>query len=235
MKRLLIAGAFALAAGPVLAADLPQPAAPPPRAPAMYVPTAAPVYNWGGVYVGINGGWAFGTSSWSDPVFGNTGNFNASGFLVGGTAGFNYQMGQFVLGVEGDGDWSNLKGTSTSAAAGCNVFACTTQSQWLATIRGRAGVALDRVLFFGTAGGAFANVQAAAGALPFSSTSAAGWTAGAGIEYAITEFLTAKIEYLYVGLQNSSCGTANCGGTTTTVTLNENVIRGGLNFKFNGF
>ena len=67
MKRLLIAGALAFAAtGSVLAADLPQ-AAPPPQAPAVYVPTVAPVYNWGGIYFGANGGYGFGNSEWSDP------------------------------------------------------------------------------------------------------------------------------------------------------------------------
>ena len=64
----LIAGTFALAAGgPALAADLPQPGPPPPRAPATYVPVVAPVYNWSGIYVGINGGYGFGDSNWSTP------------------------------------------------------------------------------------------------------------------------------------------------------------------------
>ena len=67
MKRLLIAGALAFAAaGPALAADLPQPA-PPPQAPAAYMPTVAPVYNWGGIYFGVNGGYGLGKSEWSDP------------------------------------------------------------------------------------------------------------------------------------------------------------------------
>ena len=204
----------------------------PPRAPATYVPTTAPVYNWGGFYVGLNGGWGFRTTSWTAPGLPPTGNFNANEFLIGGTAGFNYQMGQFVLGVEGDGDWSNLKGNTSPTAC----FPCTTQSKWLATVRGRAGYAFDRVLLFGTAGGAFADVQAADGVLPFSSSTAAGWTAGAGIEYGITDYLTAKIEYLYVGLSNANCPATSCGGSVnTTVKLNENVIRAGLNYKFGGF
>ena len=62
MKRILIAGAFALAVGgPALAADLPQPM-PPPRAPATYVPTTVPYYNWGGIYIGVNAGYGFGLS-----------------------------------------------------------------------------------------------------------------------------------------------------------------------------
>jgi len=138
MKRILIAGALALAAGgQALAADLPQPAPQPPRAPATYVPAQAPYFSWTGIYVGINGGYGFGQSNWTAPLGAPTGNFSTSGFLVGGTLGGNYQMGAFVIGLEGDGDWSNANGTSfSSCPAGC-----TTQSTWLATVRGRAGYA----------------------------------------------------------------------------------------------
>ena len=116
MKRILIAAALALAAGgQALAADLPQPAPPPPRAPATYVPVPAPVFTWTGIYLGINGGYAFGNSNWTDPTaLPPTGNFSTNGFLVGGTLGGNYQWGQFVLGIEGDGDWQNLNGTTFS-------------------------------------------------------------------------------------------------------------------------
>jgi outer membrane immunogenic protein len=102
MKRRLIAGVFALAAGgQAFAADLPMPAPVPPQA---YVPVV-PFYNWTGFYIGINGGGALGNSNWLDPVLGNSGNFTTSGFLIGGTVGANYQVGSFVFGVEGDGDW----------------------------------------------------------------------------------------------------------------------------------
>jgi len=226
MKRILIAAALALAAGgQALAADLPQPGPPPPRAPATYVPAPVPVFTWTGIYVGVNGGYGFGYSNWSAPPPA-TGNFNTSGFLVGGTLGGNYQWGQFVLGIEGDGDWTNLSGTTTT-----NCFpGCTTQSDWLATVRGRAGYAFDRILFYGTAGGAFGNLQAAAGVLPFSSTTQIGWTAGGGVEFAFTPNLTAKVEYLYVDLGNLSCN-VNCAAGTS-VTFTENVVRAGINYKF---
>ena len=112
---------------------------------------------------------------------------------------------------------------------------CTTQANWLATVRGRAGYAWDRLLFYGTGGAAFANVQAAAGALPFFSSTQAGWTAGVGVEYAIWPNWTAKLEYLFVDLANASCPVGNCGATgglNTAVSLNENIVRGGINFKF---
>ena len=230
-----MAAALALAAGGhALAADLPQPGPPPPRAPATYVPVPVPVFTWSGVYIGVNGGYAFGTSNWNDPVDGPTGNFNTTGYLAGGTVGGNYQWGQFVFGVEGDWDWSNLNGTSFTNCIG----GCETKSDWLATARFRAGYAWDRILFYGTGGGAFGNLQAGWGTYPFSSSTQIGWTAGAGVEFALSPNWTAKVEYLYVDLGNQSCAFANCAGgypstsVATAVTLTENVVRVGVNYKF---
>ncbi|MGO9684803.1 MAG: outer membrane protein, partial [Beijerinckiaceae bacterium] len=116
---------------------------------------------------------------------------------------------------------------------------CEVKSTWLATARGRAGYAIDRILIYGTGGAAFANVQAAAGVLPLSSSTEIGWTAGAGVEFAFTPNLTGKVEYLYVNLGNQSCPAVSCaaiipgvGGVPTTVSLTENIVRAGNNYKF---
>jgi outer membrane immunogenic protein len=147
VKRILIAGAFVLAVGgQALAADLPPPVAPPPQAPATYVPTTAPLYNWSGIYLGINGGYAVTQSMWGAPPLFPTGPFSMDGFQVGGTIGANYQWGHFVLGIEGDGDWAKQSGTIS-------------RSDWLATVRGRAGYAFDRILFYATGGAAPGNRQ----------------------------------------------------------------------------
>jgi outer membrane immunogenic protein len=122
-----------------------------------------PVCAWTGIYVGIDGGFAFGDSNWTDPVNGSTGNFSTDGGLVGGTIGGNYQWGQFVLGIEADGDWQNHNGTTFNT---CAFFGCTTRSDWLGTVRGRAGYAVDHILFYGTGGAAFGNLQASSGTLP---------------------------------------------------------------------
>jgi outer membrane immunogenic protein len=242
MKRIVLAAALALSAGPALAADLPAPP-PPPRAPAAYVPVAAPIYNWSGIYVGINGGYGFGDSSWDLSSLGgaSTGNFDINGPLVGGTVGVNFQTGQFVFGVEADGDWADINGT----AGICNPFTCQTSSDWLATIRGRVGYAFDRVLIYGTAGGAAGDVKGTfSGTLfgtPFSISSDSsefGWTAGGGSEDAITENLTAKVEYLYVDLGNGSlsCSVATCGAPVSVpVSFEASLVRAGINFKFGGF
>ena len=226
MKRSLVAALLVFFAGHAWAADMPMPA---PAPPPLYLPEAR-AYNWTGFYVGVNGGGAFGQSNWTAPPPA-TGNFTVDGGLVGGTVGANYQLGSVVFGVEADADWSNVTGTTFNTS--CAGVGCETDSGWLATVRGRVGYAWDRFLAYGTAGGALANVQAAAGQFPFSSSTQVGWTAGAGVEYAFAPNWTAKVEYLFVDLANASCGPANCGApTNTTVSLNENIIRGGINFKF---
>jgi outer membrane immunogenic protein len=225
------------------AADLPP--APPPRAPAVYVPPVVPVYNWSGVYLGINGGWGFGTAKWIIPVqpafpTGASGDFSDNGGVVGGTLGVNWQTGGFVFGAEGDWDYSAIN-TGTTATI-CQISGqCQTGNNWLATLRGRAGYAADRVLFYGTAGGAFANMQTVFNGVT-TTHEQAGWTAGAGIEWAFAENWTAKVEYLFVDLGNTNfncatpgCVAANGGPITGTVSLTENLVRAGVNFKFNGW
>ncbi len=156
MKRVVLAGMSALAAismmGAANAADLGRPAMPA-KAPA-YV---APYYNWTGAYAGINGGGGFGHSDWLLPA--GTSGFDTSGGLVGGTLGYNYQMGHLVLGIEGDADYSTIKGDTTAATGICTGISCETRNDWLATARGRLGYAFDRVMPFVTAGGAFGDVK----------------------------------------------------------------------------
>jgi outer membrane immunogenic protein len=243
MKRLFITAMLSIAAaGTAFAADLPQPM-PAPQVPAAYIPTVAPVYNWGGIYVGINGGWGWGQSSWTVGPAGAftpavTGSTSDTGGLVGGTVGANFQTDAFVFGVEGDWDYSAINTGTTGAV--CSTFGtCQTGNNWLATARARVGYAADRVLFFGTAGGAFANMQTTYSGVQ-SSTTKAGWTAGAGVEWAFADNWTAKVEYLYIdlGTFNGNCSTVACttgtGGPVLPVSasLTENLIRAGVNFKF---
>jgi outer membrane immunogenic protein len=231
MKWILIATAMVLAtSGEAIAADLPPQGLPSPQ--------SAVFYNWTGFHVGINAGYGTGTSNWADGPLGSTGGFPTSGFLAGGTVGANYQIGQYVFGIEGDGGWTNLRGNSGSTCGGIAAVvpppvSCQTQSDWLGTVRGRVGYAFDCILVYGTAGAAFGNVQT--GLNPpstFDGAVEAGWTAG--VEVAFAQNWTAKAEYLFVDLPNASCTTAaNCGGAAgSIVSFNENIIRAGVNYKF---
>jgi outer membrane immunogenic protein len=227
MKRLVLAGLGALAVvtmiGSANAADLPRRTAMPAKAP-LY---AAP-YNWTGLYVGINGGGGFGRSTWSNPF--GTADADLSGGVVGGTLGYNYQMGQAVFGLEGDLDWSNIKGST--AAGLCVGVTCETRNSWLATARGRIGYAFNRVMPFVTGGAAFGDIKATPVVFGTSETTTrAGWTLGGGAEFAIAGPWTAKVEYLYVDLGKGSCGVVTCG-VATDVSLTTNLVRAGVNYRF---
>jgi outer membrane immunogenic protein len=219
MKRLLLAG-FGLMAlvGASAAADLP------PGPPNYYKSPALvpPPYTWSGFYIGVNGGGGLGRSNWD-----TAGAFNVDGGLVGGTIGYNYQFGRAVLGVEGDLDWSGLRGSTTGA--GCPA-GCTTNDSWLSTVRGRLGYAADRFMPYITGGGAFGNINASTPGGGGSATNA-GWTIGAGLEFAIAGNWTAKAEYLYVDLGHFNCG-ISCGAVTDNVSFNANIVRGGINYRF---
>ena len=227
MKRVVLAGMGALAAmsmlGAANAADLGRRHAMPTKAPA-YV---APYYNWTGFYAGINGGGGFGSSEWTSPA--GTAKADTSGGLVGGTLGYNYQMGRWVFGLEGDIDYSTIKGdTSTGICVG---GICETKNSWLGTARGRIGYAFNRVLPYVTAGGAFGDVKMTPAGLGSETDTQAGWTAGGGVEVGVSGPWTAKVEYLYVDLGKANCSVATCGASTD-VDFTANVVRAGINYRF---
>lgn len=226
MKRMLIAGAIALAAGgQALAADLPMPA-PPPRAPAAYVPVVPP-FTWSGIYIGANGGFSWGTLKPTNDPDGDADNSSVrtKGWLAGGTIGGNIQTGAFVFGAEGDFDWDNIKANLGDP----DCVGCTIKSTWFATARGRVGVAFDRVLVYGTGGAAFQSLQFNIPAIGSATINPFGWTAGGGVEFAFSPNWSAKAEYLFVDFNNK---TVTIAGTPATFTLIENVVRGGINYRF---
>jgi outer membrane immunogenic protein len=225
MKRLILtacAGLLAAAvASPSFASDLPRPAYKNP----VYV---AP-FSWSGFYVGINGGYGWGTSNWSSVV--TTGSPKPKGGLLGGTLGYNLQTGAWVWGLEGDFDASWLKGTDTSGTGDCAGVGCQTSNNWLATTRGRIGYAWDRWLPYLTGGAAFGNVKMTPAAGASTTQTKIGWTLGAGVEYAFMGAWSAKLEYLYADLGKSTCGAATCG-IDTDVKFNTSIVRVGLNYRF---
>jgi len=249
MYRGLAAGLLPIVAvtGQALAADLPPPS--PSRAPAVYVPVVAPVYNWGGFYIGINGGWGFASGTTTATLTGTgvagldgtsaTGSGSLNGGVAGGQIGANYQIDALVIGIEGDFDWSGQKRTDNFACgAGCTVSE-TIKLPWIATIRGRFGYAIDRVLLFGTGGVAFThasdNVTATGfGTIFTASSTNVGWTIGAGGEVALAQNWTAKIEYLYIATDVKQSGALSVvsGTVSETAKIHDNLIRAGVNFKF---
>ncbi len=116
MKRVFLLGAAALALATTMtaanAADIARRQRMPTKAPAYEA-----YYNWTGFYVGINGGGAFGNSDLSNAL-GST-SYDVTGGLAGGTIGYNWQVGRVVYGLEADGDWSGLKGSTSATRCAC--------------------------------------------------------------------------------------------------------------------
>ena len=226
MKRVVLAGISALAVvtmmGAANAADIQRRQAMPTKAPA-YVAA----YNWTGMYVGVNGGGGFGHSTWSGAT--GTSGFNTTGGVVGGTIGYNYQMNQAVFGLEGDIDWSNIHGSTTTAP--CTTMSCETRNSWLGTARGRIGYAFDRFMPFVTGGAAFGDVKASPVGFAGVRDARVGWTLGGGLEAAIAGPWTAKVEYLYVDLGKTNCPVGSCA-VSTDVNFHTNLVRAGLNYRF---
>ncbi len=241
------AATFAIAIASIVigkahAADMPVPAGSPPVTYGHYAPTTYGNYNWTGLYAGANGGY-----SWNDGL--TLSNGVSAGKLSGGNAGgqigYNWQYGVFVGGLEGDAQWSGAQsnGSSTCTAVTCTITA-TESIDAFATLRARAGVAFDAVLLYATAGGAWANAStnvSAAGTGASAglnlSSSKVGWTAGGGVEFALVDNWTAKIEYLYLDTGTMS-GTATvpaslgAGTFTGTAAVRDNIFRVGVNYRF---
>ena len=215
MKRLVLASvAVVTLMGAANAADMRRQAMPTKAVP--YVQ----MYNWTGVYVGINGGYGFGDSRFATPVA--TGDFNTRGGMVGATVGYNWQAGQTVFGLEGDLDWSNVRGNTT-----CGIgLSCETRNNWLGTARGRVGYAFDRFMPYVTGGLAVGGVKNAITGAGESSTTKAGYALGGGVEAALAGPWTAKVEYLYADLGRTS---APLGSDVRSKT---NTVRAGVNYRF---
>jgi outer membrane immunogenic protein len=262
--------------GSAAAADMPMKAMP------MKAPPVA-VYNWTGFYIGgsVGGIWndtrsdtyptgcfitsvTCGGGVANNPIRSDSVRLNDSRFIGGGQAGFNWQNGRFVGGVEGDISWTGLNQaiitskTLSAPLAGVMVHGDGMKQDWLATLRARAGFTLaPQFLLYATGGLAFGHVQAAS-AVGFTATpdlyagsyddTRFGWTVGAGGEWMITQNWSVKAEYLYVDLGkqgiNLAClNTGICGSPPQVppgasyqadYRFRENIARVGLNYHFGG-
>jgi outer membrane immunogenic protein len=228
-----------------------------------------PAFNWTGCYLGGNVGYQYG----EDKITTTTApaNFAAGGaaFLdgitpatlrpagaIGGVqGGCNYEISSVVIGFEADADWTGGVAQRTfvvpaGAPVAQNDFMTdSARLSFLSTVRGRIGVAFDRVLLFATGGVAFGTVKTVdtlgtAGGAAVSTTNTTanrtGWTAGAGAEFAVTDNWLLKVEYLYVDLGTFDAGIAclvACVAANDTVVhhkYTDNMVRVGINYKFGG-
>ncbi|WP_338309623.1 outer membrane protein [Bradyrhizobium sp. TM233] len=207
MKRLVVGAAALVAAGwtaSAEAADLNYGQ----RAP-YTVNQPLNAYSWAGPYLGGNIGYEWGSVD-NNPS-------KPSGFVGGIQAGYNFQNGPFVFGVEGD----------IQAAGADDTFAPWKFSNpWFGTLRGRAGYAFSNILFYGTAGLAFGELRAQTFGWTESHTTA-GWTIGAGAEVGFAPNWSAKLEYLYIDLSSSQFAI-----TGVSNGYSASVVRAGVNYHF---
>jgi len=222
--------ALALAASTAHAADLPSRYSPAPAYNAM------PVFTWTGFYGGLNAGygWNVGSSRYYDPAFGTVSGKRSGGFVGGAQVGYNYQFGMFVAGAETDLQYAAVG--NKGASYGTTYYPGDSDG-FFGTLRARAGVAFDRALVYGTAGFAYGDVGGNRGYDPVLGHHTGneinwGWTLGGGVEYAITNNFTAKVEGLYVDVDTKD--NYNFGGRVNVDRDAEfGVLRAGVNYKFN--
>jgi outer membrane immunogenic protein len=236
MRNLLLSAVGTLAsaaiAGSALAADLPvrMPAAPVAVAP-IYIP------EWAGFYLGVHGGGGWDNATFDAPNLGIAfPGMNMSGGLVGGQAGYNWQYGQVVTGLEVDYSAADISQSSFVLVPGfVDPVGRYAKVDQLASIRGRIGWAwMQNLLVYGTGGfgGGHVSGQAVVDGISSSADeNAFGWVAGAGLEYRLFEHLMLRAEYLHYGLGRVSF--PNLVGNFNVDARNEiDVVRGGLSYKF---
>jgi outer membrane immunogenic protein len=266
MRQALIAiiGFAVLISTPTLAADIATKA--PPK------PVAAP-HTWTGWYVGVTAGYGFGNTSQSlsnDAGEANVGppsthplpsGLHPDGFVGGVEAGYNYQTGSFLAGLDADFSYSGLRQTASAIGppfiGGTLQTTVTTKLDWFGTVRGRLGVLpTNNLLLYGTGGFAYGDVQTSTigvnvaappcngpGGFIYCASGktsgiSVGWTAGAGLQYALSSHWMIKAEYLYIDLGKKSVTYPDLdaplpGGTfTSTTNFTANIVRVGADYAF---
>jgi outer membrane immunogenic protein len=260
-------------------------------APRMYTKAPVPaaiVYDWTGFYIGGNVGYSWGRASTDGDLAGTqnvsvfrtagptlvsstdtvlatvplTGRANVNGVIGGGQAGYNWQRGTWLFGLEADIQGSDERGSAdvcivAGCAIGTGILTANYKLDWFGTARGRVGfLPTERVLIYATGGLAFGEVSATAPLIPLSwGSTRAGWTVGAGAEAAIDNNWSVKLEYLYMDLR--TIGSSGASATTVTNALNtprtgfntvttttltsvfntrftDNILRVGVNYRFGG-
>jgi outer membrane immunogenic protein len=252
-------------ASPARAADLPTTKAPP-------APPPPQAFSWTGFYFGVNGGLSASDTSLRpvlggafltspalplfEAVYPSRASNDQTGFVGGAQIGYNWQVSNFVFGLEADIDYQqNHQGVTSISpiappAATPNVIKTFGMTDgWFGTLRPRVGVAIDRALVYATGGLAFGQetsrvfiTDSTAAPSTWSGSSSAtrvGWALGAGLEYAVTQNWSVKGEYLHVDLGSHNYALASAATNASqsfTMSATENnrfdVVRAGVNYRF---
>lgn len=247
MKSMLLGSiALGVASASAFAADLPSRSAPAPV-------FAQKAFSWTGVYVGVNAG-AVGLSNNSDYNASNSGmstgsagyaddGYFANGFgggaMVGGTIGYNHQFGGIVVGLEADFAVGRAGASASDVNVDDYITHMTANLSSFGTLRGRVGVAFDRTLVYVTGGLAFGsfkgtlwNDNSYQDYIVKTSSTRTGWVVGAGVEYALTNNVSLKVEGLYADFGSKSSAATDCVECRGQFKTKATVGRVGVNYKF---
>ena len=235
MKRAVIGGLLCVVglAGPAVAADLRA------KGPAV---AAAPAWNWSGGYIGLHGGYAWGDTDFDTHP--GTGAFapagsafgqDIDGGVLGFHTGFNWQIGNIVFGLEGTTAWTGVEGKDTGLFAALPNATYKTEIENLSTFTPRLGFTNGPWLLYGRGGVAYGEVKStlANGADYFRErTDHIGWTAGIGLEYALTPNWILGVEYNYVDLGDQRYGGAAPTFADYKADITLSTVLARLSYKF---
>jgi outer membrane immunogenic protein len=243
--RVALLAATAVLGFVALAAAADKPA----KAPMRQASLAGPGNNWSGFYVGALVGYGTADSTHCDDGTCATPGVaypepHMSGWLGGATLGYNFQVADWVLGIEGDWSWGSIDGSADSTPTFiCNITGtngCATDVKSVGTLRGRAGYAFGRFLPYLTAGAAFSRLHASIGTpvLSEGSTTKTDFVWGGGVEVALAEKWSAKLEYLRIErLGDFEYDTVHACGPSPSCSVSVgaiNLVRFGVNYRFYG-
>jgi len=222
------------------------------------MPVKAPVYkappppfNWTGWYLGVNAGYVWGSAKTTDVtgynLAGSDISYHPNGFQGGGQVGYNYQIGQVVLGIEGEVGYLGLKKSEqyppfVGVRTAADSVAHTSDGAY-GVIAGRLGYAFDNILVYVKGGGIFTSVRSSftdtdpAGTTLVSGTDTSyrnGWTVGGGVEYAVDRNWIARLEYAHYDFGTASNTATSAGGANLTFDhkLTADSVRAGISYLF---
>lgn len=218
-------------AAPVVAADVPA------KAPVYAkAPVIAPVFSWQRCYIGGHAGYGWARSE----IITEAATINATGFVGGIQGGCNWHLSKSLLvGVEGEVWWTDIRGSASQPVqVGTETF--TYRNRWDADLALRLGVPVDRALIYGKAGIAYGNFDYGwswtAGDSATASSARTGWLVGVGLEYALSNNWSAKIEYNYIdyGRADLTLMSPTLGPLAASTRETKQVLKFGVNYLFGG-
>ncbi|WP_426525196.1 outer membrane protein [Bradyrhizobium sp. McL0615] len=245
MKKILLTttALIALGVAPAVGADLAA-------RPYTKAPVAVAMYNWGGFYAGVNGGWGSSRNSW-DETFGVVfpmGSHDATGGTVGGQIGYRWQAASWVFGVEAQGNWADFKGSNVIPLAAA--FTNETRVDAFGLFTGQVGYAANNVLFYLKGGAAVTSdryrmLATATGAQVVNSVDDTRWggVVGVGLEYGFAPNWSAGIEYNHLFMQDKTYNFVSNGAiipagasfAQNRIRQDIDLVTARINYKFGAY